>query len=66
VTRHQVADGEDDFKKCKVVANILHNQSWTADKGWSSGFEVGRRLTTSHRKTSMLRKVKEINQIEGV
>jgi len=26
----------------RVAANILNNQSWTADKGWCSSLEVGR------------------------
>jgi hypothetical protein len=34
----------------KVAANILHKQSRTADKGWSSSLGLGVGLTTHHRK----------------
>ena len=37
---HQGADGETTFSM-RVAANILINQSLTADKGWSSSLGVG-------------------------
>jgi hypothetical protein len=46
--RPQVADGGKGFQIWRVAANILHKQSRTADKGWSSSLAVG--LITPHRK----------------
>jgi hypothetical protein len=43
----QVADGGDGLQIWKVAANILNKQSWTADKGWSSSFGVGREANNS-------------------
>jgi len=32
----QVMDGRGELQIWRVAANILNNQSWTGDKGWSS------------------------------
>jgi hypothetical protein len=38
--------------------NMSNEQSRTADKGWSSGFMVGRELTTTHlKKLEMIKKL---------
>jgi hypothetical protein len=42
MARPQVADGGDSLQLWKVAANILNNQSRTADKGLSSSLGVGR------------------------
>jgi hypothetical protein len=36
----QVADGGNSLQIWRVAANILNNQLWTADKGWSSSMGV--------------------------
>jgi hypothetical protein len=57
MARPQVADGGDALQVWRVAANILNNQSRTADKRWSSSFGVGREANNSHRKKiSLLRK----------
>jgi hypothetical protein len=38
----QVADGEDGLQIWRVVANILNEQSRTADKGWLSSLGAAR------------------------
>jgi hypothetical protein len=38
----QVLDGGDSLRIWRVSVNILNKKSWTADKGWSSSFGVGR------------------------
>jgi hypothetical protein len=38
----QVVDEGDSLQIWRVAANILNEQSWTADKGWSSSLGVGR------------------------
>jgi hypothetical protein len=38
----QVAVGGDALQVWRVAANVLNKQLWTADKGWSSSFGVGR------------------------
>jgi hypothetical protein len=38
---HQVADGGDGLQIWRVDTNILNNQSWTADRGWSSSLGDG-------------------------
>jgi len=43
----RVANGRGDFQIWKVAANILNKQSPTADKGWSSSSEFGRRAKNS-------------------
>jgi hypothetical protein len=37
-----VADGGDGLQVWRIAANILNNQSWTANKGWSSRLGVER------------------------
>jgi hypothetical protein len=46
MARPWVADGGDGLQIRRVTANILNEQSRTADKGWSSSLGVG--LTTPH------------------
>jgi hypothetical protein len=41
MTCPQVADGGDGLKICRVAANILNKQLWTASSGWSSAWELG-------------------------
>ncbi|KAJ4438698.1 hypothetical protein ANN_14645 [Periplaneta americana] len=43
MARPQIADRGDGLQIWRVAANILNKRSWTADKGWSSSFGVGRR-----------------------
>jgi hypothetical protein len=50
MARPQVADGGDSLQFWRVAANILNKQSWTVEKGWSSGLGLGVGLTTPHRK----------------
>jgi hypothetical protein len=47
MARPRVADGGYGLQIWRVVANILNKQSHTADKGWSSGFWIGRRANIS-------------------
>jgi hypothetical protein len=54
MARPQVEAGRDGLQIWSVAADILNNQSRTADSGWSSSLGVGRGLTTPHRKTSNL------------
>jgi hypothetical protein len=49
MARPQVADGGDAFQLWRAAANILNNQSRTADKGWSSSLEVRCRANNSSR-----------------
>jgi hypothetical protein len=42
MARPQVADGGAGLQIWRVAANILHKESRTADKGWSSSLGVGR------------------------
>jgi hypothetical protein len=42
MARPQVADGGNGLQIWRVAANILNNQSRTADKGWASSLGVGR------------------------
>jgi hypothetical protein len=37
----QVADEGGGLQTWRAALNILNKQSWTADKGWSSGLDVG-------------------------
>jgi hypothetical protein len=37
----QIVDGGDALQIWRVAANMLNNQSWTADIGWFSSFGVG-------------------------
>lgn len=37
----ELANGSDDLKMWRLVANTLNKQSWTADKGLSSSLGVG-------------------------
>jgi hypothetical protein len=55
MVRPQIADG-DDLQIWRVAADILKQQSRTADKGWSSACELGVGLTTHHKKISLLQK----------
>jgi hypothetical protein len=55
--RPQVADGGDGLQIWRVVANILNKQSQTADKGWSSSWELGVGITPHRKKTSLLKNV---------
>jgi hypothetical protein len=41
MARLTIADEGDALQICRTAANILNNESRTADKGWSSGLEVG-------------------------
>jgi hypothetical protein len=50
MARPQVADGAEGLQIWRVAANILNNQSRTADKGWPSSLGVGRGAKTPHRK----------------
>jgi hypothetical protein len=43
----QVADGGNGLQIWRVAANILNQQSRTADKGWYSSLEVGRGANNS-------------------
>jgi hypothetical protein len=54
MTRPQVADRGDGLQIWRVAANILNEQSWTADSGWSSSLGVGRELTSFPRKNQYL------------
>jgi hypothetical protein len=42
-----VADGGDGLQMWRVAANVLDNQSRTADKGWYSNLGVGRGANNS-------------------
>jgi hypothetical protein len=44
---HPVVDGGDGLQIWRVAAGVLNKQSWTADKGWSSSFGVGRGANNS-------------------
>jgi hypothetical protein len=50
MARPQVADGGESLQIWRVAANILNNQSRTADKGCPPAWGLGRGLTTLHRK----------------
>jgi hypothetical protein len=52
MARAQVAKGGDGFQICRVAANILNKQSWTANMGWSSRSGIGRGANNPHRKKS--------------
>jgi hypothetical protein len=54
VARPRVADRGDGLQIWRVAANILNEQSRTADSGWSSSLGVGRWVTTLPRKTQYL------------
>jgi hypothetical protein len=57
MARPQFADGGDAPQIRRVAANILNNQSRTADKGWSSSLGVGRGANNSSpKKIWLLRK----------
>jgi hypothetical protein len=43
----QAVDGGDSLQIWREAANILNNQLWTADKGWSSSLGVGRGANNS-------------------
>jgi hypothetical protein len=47
MVRPQVADGGDTLQFWRVTANILNKPPWTADKGLSSSFGVGRGINNS-------------------
>jgi len=46
-----------------VAANVWNNQSWTADKGWSSSLGVGEVLTTPHLKSGFVTKYEHLPRI---
>jgi hypothetical protein len=48
MVRLWVADKGGDLRIWKVDANIMHKQSMTTDKGWSSSLGVGRGAKNSH------------------
>jgi hypothetical protein len=50
MARPQVADGGDALQFWRVAANILNNQSRTAEKGGPPALGLGVGLTTPHRK----------------
>jgi hypothetical protein len=52
VSRPLVAEEGDGLQIRTVVVNIVNNQSRTADRGCNTSLLVGRRLTTSHPKTT--------------
>jgi hypothetical protein len=54
MARPRVADREDGLQIWRVAANILNNQSQTADSGWSNSLGVGRELTTPNNKIQSL------------
>jgi hypothetical protein len=54
MARPQVADRGDGLQMWRVAANILNNQSRTADSWWSSSLGLGGWLTTPHHKTACL------------
>jgi hypothetical protein len=45
--RPQVAGGGVGPQIWRVSVNMLNKQSWTADMGWFSSFDVGRGANTS-------------------
>jgi hypothetical protein len=50
MARPQVADEGNGLYTWRVAANILNEQSLTADKGWSSSWRLGRGLTNPRSK----------------
>ena len=52
-TQPQAADGGDSLKIWGVAANMLNQQSWTADKGSRPAWGLVERLKTLHRKEIM-------------
>jgi hypothetical protein len=50
MARPQVADGGDALQFWRAAANILNEQSLTADNGWSSGWRVERASTSRRTK----------------
>jgi hypothetical protein len=54
MARPHVADGGDGQQVRRAVVNILNKQSRTADRGWTSSLEAGRRDNNPHRNTPYL------------
>lgn len=68
MARPQVMDGES-LQMWRVAAYILNNKLRTADKGWSSSFLFGRRLSARHRKRAacyeMLYRASDLDEFFG-
>jgi hypothetical protein len=50
MARPRVADGGYGLQMWRMAANVLNKQSRTADKGWSSAWELGEGLTIYRKK----------------
>jgi hypothetical protein len=55
MARLQIADVGDSLEWCRVPVNMLKNQTWTVDMGWSYGFGIGRAYLISLILSSHLR-----------